>query len=528
MNKKNNFKIIIIGAGLGGLINGILLKKANPENIVVIYDSNKIPGGFCTSFQKVTTYNNEKIKYTFNVPVVTSDFREGEPHDLFLKYLGVKNINWKVVKKPFQYYSINDKPFLFTKEHGVEDLIARTPLNEKKKARKFFDDMKRFYNDVFHKAYMNANFFESLKMLITIPKTVFMLIKNKTYKEHINGSGIMTKLIREIFSITEGFMGIEVEKASAVGELLMIQSFLENNLVQPAGGNNFQNLSNNLAERFKELGGKLILNTKVDSIAFNNKKATGVLINNKLEPADYVVMSVAQDRIKGLINNGLHILKIKKFIKKINKIPFPNSDFYCLYLLDKNFIDKNPKFKEITYHIYRKNKGIGGDNWNLFIFIPDVLYNNKYYVMTVLYIEHDQQKVDQWIDLRKNDLKKYNEEKEKMASILLKELQEVEPAFKENPPLKHLLSMSPASYMNYGSKYPMSGLAQTPENSGLTRMKQVLLDNLFISNSASFSAGVWGAIAGGWMGFVEEYKKIYGIEIGYKDVMYKPGLKNLP
>ena len=67
MNKKNNFKIIIIGAGLGGLVNGILLKKANPENDVVIYDSNKIPGGFCTSFQKVTAYNNEKIKYTLKL-----------------------------------------------------------------------------------------------------------------------------------------------------------------------------------------------------------------------------------------------------------------------------------------------------------------------------------------------------------------------------------------------------------------------------------------------------------------------------
>ena len=66
MSEKRNLKIIIIGAGLGGLINGILLKKAKPENEVIIYDSNKIPGGFCTSFQKAADYNNDKIKYTFN------------------------------------------------------------------------------------------------------------------------------------------------------------------------------------------------------------------------------------------------------------------------------------------------------------------------------------------------------------------------------------------------------------------------------------------------------------------------------
>ncbi len=71
MKEKSNLKIIIIGAGLGGLINGILLKKANPGNEVVIYDSNKIPGGFCTSFQKTSTFNNEKIKYNEDVIIKT-------------------------------------------------------------------------------------------------------------------------------------------------------------------------------------------------------------------------------------------------------------------------------------------------------------------------------------------------------------------------------------------------------------------------------------------------------------------------
>ncbi len=528
MNRQGRKKIIIIGAGLGGLINGILLKKAKPDDEVIIYDSNKIPGGFCTSFKKSITYKNDKIKYTFNVPVVTSDFGEKQPLDLFLKYLGVKTINWKVVKKPFQYYPANDKPFLFTKESGVKDLIDRTPLKEKKKAKKFFDNMKEFYNDMFYIAYMNPNFLEAIKMLIIIPKTVFMLMKNKTYKQYIKDCGIKTKLIQEIFSVTEGFMGVEVERASAIGELMMIQSFLENNLVQPANGDNFQELSNRIAKRFTELGGKLILNTQVSSISFDKKKANGVIVNNKLESADYVVMSVAQDRIEELIKSGSDVPKIKKILKKIKKIPFPNSDFYSLHLIDKKLLEKYPKFKEITYHIYRKNNGIGGKDWNLFIFIPDVLYNDKYYVMTLLYIEHDQEKIDQWIDLREKDKIKYDQEKEKMASLLIKELQEVEPIFKEYPPLKHILSMSPASFKDYGSKYPISGLAQTPENFGITRMKNVLLDNLFISNSASFSAGVWGAIAGGWIGFVEEYNKIYGIKIGNKDVIYKPGLKNLP
>ena len=523
-----NKKHIIIGAGLGGLVTGLLLKKAHPEDEVIIYDSNKHPGGFCNSFYKASTHNDDKVKYIFNVPVVTSDFGPGEPFDLFLKYLGVKNINWKIVKKPFMYYPTKDEPFLFTKENGVRDIIARTPDKEKKKVTEFFAEMKRLYGDIFHKAYINPNALEAIEMLFTIPKTVKALLQNKTYHQYILDTGIKTPLVQEIFSVTEGFMGVEIERASAVGELVMIQSFLENNLMQPANGDSFQTLSDRLADRFREIGGKLYLNTKVDCVTFDNKKATGVKVKGEEVKSDNVFLSVAQDRVEELIKNGTHIGKIKSFVNKVKKISYPNSDFYTLYLVDKEVAKKYPKLTDVTYHIYRRDKGLGGNDWNLFMFIPDELYNEKYYVMILLYIEHDQKKIDKWMDLRKADYKKYTEEKEKMSQKILEELQEVEPIFKENPPLKYLISMSPASYLDYGSKYPISGLGQTPENFGMTRMKQVLLDNLFISGGASFSAGVWGAMAGGWMGFVEAYKKIYGVKIGNKDVLYKPDLKNLP
>ena len=62
MKQEATNKTIIIGAGLSGLIHGILLQKARPSDNVVIYDLNRIPGGFCTSFDKVTQYEGEKIK----------------------------------------------------------------------------------------------------------------------------------------------------------------------------------------------------------------------------------------------------------------------------------------------------------------------------------------------------------------------------------------------------------------------------------------------------------------------------------
>ena len=520
-------KTIIVGAGLGGLITGIMLKRTDPSHEVVIFDGNKIPGGFCNSFQKVANVDGEKVKYTINIPVVTSDFRDGEPFDMFLKYMGVPNLNWRVVEKPFQYYPLDEAPFLFT-QNGVEDLLERTPDTERKQAKEFFDHMKKFYNEVFHKANSDPNPLQEIKMLFTIPTTVKTMLQNKTYKKHIRDSGIKTKVIQEIFSITEGFMGVEVEQASAVGELLMIQSFFFFFFLQPAEGDTFQTLSDRLAQRFEELGGKIHFKKTVDSVIFDTKKATGVMINGKSEYSDYIVLSVAQDRIKSLVSRGTHIPRVNKLVNKITDLPYPNSDFYSYYLVDKSLFEQRPDFTDILYHIYRKKDGIKKGEWNLFTIIPDEIYNEKYYLLAVLYIEHDQSKIDSWFRLRETDYPKYKKEKENFAGKILEELQDAEPLFEDSSKIHHVLSMSPASYLEYGSRFPISGLAQTPDNFGMKRMKQVVLDNLFISGGASFSAGVWGSIAGGWQGFTSAYEKMYGVKIGNNEVLYKPGIKNLP
>ena len=323
-------------------------------------------------------------------------------------------------------------------------------------------------------------------------------------------------------------MGVSVDKVTGIGEMLMIQTLLENNSERPAGNYNFQSLSERLAKKFIEMGGLLNLNTEVKFVNFYKKESDGVIINGKRVSSDDVVLAVAQDRIESLLNKGKNINKITKLLKKIKKIPYPNSDYYCYYLIDKKIIDKNPRFKDIAYHIYKLPDNMDRCNTQLTAIVPDKLYNNRYYVLCIIMFEKDQKKIEELMELRKNDYKKYIKEKEKISEFFLKELQEVEPIFKKNPPIKHLITLSPASYMQYGSKYPIGGLAITPENFGVHRMSQVLLKNLFITGGASFSPGVWGAMAGGWQGFVAHYEKVYKIKIGNHDVAYKSGLKNLP
>ncbi len=517
-------KIIIIGAGLGGLTHGILLKSANPDINVEIYDMNSYPGGFCFSFKKSTMHENEKVTYTINLPVVTTDFEDEGRLGLFLKFLGIKNIRWEHIKFPFAYYSPDEKPFIYSHDK-ISDIVDLFPADEKSKAVDLFSEMQRIFHDVLNKIRLNPTPVQAIKMLFTMPETMLFLIKNRTYHKHIQKKGIKTPYLQDMLCIAESFMGVEPERASALAEIVTIQSLLTSNPMQPAMGDNFQTLSKRFADRFIELGGKIYLNSKVDSVVFNKNKAEGIRINGRVEKSDAVILAVAQDKIKELIQEGKSISKIKKTISNIDKIGFANTDYYAYYLIDKKVVDKEPRLLDVSSHIYRRYNKTTGKHWNLNMFIPKELINDKYYLMSLFYVEKDQDAINQWIDQKTNNYPLYEEKKKIIDDMLLSEFIDSEPIFKEIPPLKKLISISPASYEPYGSKYPINGLAQTPMNFGLTRMQPVLLDNCFISGGASFSAGIWGALAGGWSSFTASYKKLFGIKIGDNSLMFKPGMK---
>ena len=521
-------KHIIIGSGLGGLTVGIMLKKARPNDEVIIYDANKHAGGFCNAFEKVTTHNDEKIKFTINIPLISGDFSQGAPIDSFLDYMGVKTLNWNIVDNFYKFYPVNGTPFSVSK-NKLDNFYDLTDCPKEKKAiKKFFNTLERIYNDLMYKAHLPPTFFQALKLMITMPKTIFNMIFDRPYLETIEKMGIKSTIVKDILSCAEAFIGCNVDKVSGMAEMAMLQSFIQTNSVQPKENNNFQDLANNFAQRFSDLGGKLFLKSYVDSIIFDKKRAKGVIINGQKIEADNIIICVAQDVIKPLINSGKQINKINKLIKKIDKLEPPNSDYYCYYLIEKSTVEKYPKFLKYPYHIYKLPEGRDKTNWKIALWVPNKCYNDKYYILEAIMTETCQEKIDWWIDLRKRDYQKYIEEKEKIGQQYLEIIQEVEPAFKENPPIKMVLSYTPASYIQYGSKYPISGIATTPENTLLRRMTPKLLENLYLAGNAVFTGGLWGAVAGGWQGFVKFYKDIYKVEIGNRDVLFKPGLKNLP
>ena len=112
-------KIVIIGAGLGGLTFGALACKDGHE--VVIYDKNATPGGV------VALLEHDGYKFEQG-PLLVGDMLEGEPVNEFLKSLGIE---LETIRADREAYALNKTIDTLTKHLLGE--IEITPITEEEK-----------------------------------------------------------------------------------------------------------------------------------------------------------------------------------------------------------------------------------------------------------------------------------------------------------------------------------------------------------------------------------------------------------
>ncbi|MHA2431595.1 MAG: FAD-dependent oxidoreductase, partial [Promethearchaeota archaeon] len=63
LNSNLVYDVIIIGAGIGGLLAGNILQKKGYN--VLIFERNNYPGGYCTSFRRKNFNFDANLHWTF-------------------------------------------------------------------------------------------------------------------------------------------------------------------------------------------------------------------------------------------------------------------------------------------------------------------------------------------------------------------------------------------------------------------------------------------------------------------------------
>ena len=303
----NSVDVVIIGAGIGGLVCGCYLAKSGMK--VLIAEHHFKPGGYCTSFKR-KDFIFDAAAHSFG------SCREG----------GIMN---KVIK------DMNlDKSLKITR-HDPSDTIISPDYKIS-----FWSDINRTVQE-FQKAFHHQSdgikkFF--LFLLNSNPSDLISL-RNKTFQDLLNQYFSDEKLKSILSFPVLGNGGLPPSQISAFTAVKIYTEFLLDGGYYPE--DSMQSLSDALAEKFKTFGGELLLSCKVKKITVKDGMVVGVVLdkNNRLSSRCVVSNCDARQTYFDLL--GPRVVN-KEYLHKLASI-IPSHSVYVAYLGIDQYYEDLPK-----------------------------------------------------------------------------------------------------------------------------------------------------------------------------------------
>ena len=300
MNDK--YDVVIIGAGIGGLVCGCYLVKAGLK--VLIVEQHDKPGGYCSSFTRKG--------YRFDVGV---HYLGGAQHGVLGKIIDELGIREKLNLKQ---YDPTDK-FVMPDQ---QVFIRANPLDTVEEFKKSFSsesaNIDRFFGFIRQKDFLN------------IYKKVKKLTFQQVLDEFFTGYRLKGTLGALLCNI-----GTAPDKASAFASIVLFRQYILDPGYYPAGG--MQVFPDAIVEKFKENGGDIQLNIKVERILTDGNMAVGVLLKNgKTIKAGNVVSNADASSTFGKL-----IGRLSKEQASLDKMQVTPSMCIAYLGLDGNFFKEN-------------------------------------------------------------------------------------------------------------------------------------------------------------------------------------------
>lgn len=274
----NNYDVIVIGAGNGGLAAAARLALANKK--VAVFEKHNIPGGCGTSFRRG--------RFEFEVALhqlssMGTPEKPGPLRVLFEEYGIVDKIDWIQIDTLYKVNLPGNKGVAVPADRPLaeKELIKQFP-EEKDAILRYYEMVYKFNEEItsfLAKSATSTGEASSLKkaiMKVGFPKKYPILAKYAVRStQDVFDEFFKSRELQLVLSAHWSFMGMPPARFpfSILARVLFI--YTEDKPFYLKGGS--QVISQSLADRIEELGGDVKYNCAIERIIIENGNAVGVV-----------------------------------------------------------------------------------------------------------------------------------------------------------------------------------------------------------------------------------------------------------
>ncbi len=314
--KERSFDVIIIGAGIGGLVTGCYLTQAGLK--VLLIEQRKEVGGYCRSF----ILKND-LRFDACVHSLAS-CRVGGTLGKIINDLNLKNSLIIIETAIPNIIIFGEKKIRFYRSLGktIEEFIRSFPNEE-------------------------ANIVSFFRFVSNSDPLLFVRLRNKTFCEFLDGlfkDKSLKRIIERIILISTGVLPKDL---SAFIGCSTFKEYVLDSGYYPVGG--MQSFSDALAKIVVSTGGLIKRGDKVEEIVLKEGRVAGVLLKKGvfLESPCVVSSSDVYQTFVNLIRD----CKVNKYWESKINYMIPSMSAVCLYLSVERDIEKDIDFQSTLYFL---------------------------------------------------------------------------------------------------------------------------------------------------------------------------------
>lgn len=264
---KENYDVIIIGAGMGGLTSAAWLTHMGMRVLVV--EQNIQPGGCCCSYQR------GDYLFTPAASIITGATKKNGLFVRMLKTLGI-DIDFIPLERGYHIHLPDFDYYLYSgddraKDRLIEDLCRIFP-HEKAGLKKFFETLVRINDQMDYATFLGTRPKDIARILLKCPTLALNAGKGIL---PFADSFVKDPKLKTVLSINSTCCNLPPSRMSLLG---IVGLLVEGSLSNPHVVGGAQAVPDAFVKYLRQQGSDVVMGTLADKILLDGKKAVGIRI----------------------------------------------------------------------------------------------------------------------------------------------------------------------------------------------------------------------------------------------------------